>query len=162
MFDNISDSTKANIIDSLGGVGAEMAKEFVVNQRRQEAIKQQKQMEMELAETRARAMNNSSLGDTTTDDPPTNSSSTGSVKLGGSGSFNQPSKSGAQRPSVSSELAQAVVDELETMSRAQQQVGYDEVEAFDSLVQQNVSEDQMRSAMEDFDVITPIIARIDV
>lgn len=159
---DISDKTKAGIVDALGGVGVEMAKEFVLRQRQQQAMEERKEMEMELAETRARAMNQTSASpdaDMTTD---TSEPAASASRLGGNGSFRESPQRDSKRPSVSSELAEAVVDELATMSRAQRQAGYREVQTFDNLIQQNVTESQMRDAMENFDVITPIIADTDV
>lgn len=154
---DISDKTKAGIVDALGGVGVEMAKEFVLRQRQQQAMEERKEMEMELAETRARAMNQTSASPDTDMTTDTSEPAPSASRLGGNGSFRD-----SNRPSVSSELAEIVVDELATMSRAQRQAGYREVQTFDNLIQQNVTESQMRDAMENFDVITPIIADTDV
>ena len=158
----ISDQTKAGIVDALGGVGVEMAKEFVLRQRQQQAMQERKEMEMELAETRARAMNQSSVDTTTIPDTESQQPQRSSAKLGGNGSFQDTDSPAPDTPSVSSELAQRVIQELSTKSRAQQQVGYREAKTFDNLVQQDVSTDVMRDAMEDFSVITPIIADVDV
>jgi hypothetical protein len=156
----ISDQTKAGIVDALGGVGVEMAKEFVLRQRQQQAMQERKEMEMELAETRARAMNQSSVDTTTMPDTESQKPQRSSAKLGGNGSFQDTDSPAPDTPSVSSELAQRVIQELSTKS--QQQVGYREAKTFDNLVQQDVSTDVMRDAMEDFSVITPIIADVDV
>lgn len=159
---DISDETKAKVIDSLGGVGAEMMKEFVLQQRRQQALEEQKQMEMDLAETRAKAMNQSSIDTQTQTQPRTQQPQQTSSKLGGGGSVVETDDSAPDPPSVSSELAQKVVERLSAKSRSQRQAGYQEARTFDSLVQQDVSTEVMRDAMEDFSVITPIIADVDV
>lgn len=156
---DLSDEAKAGLVDALGGGVLEVAKDFIVSKRQEEAMERRKQMEMELAEARAQAMNQSSVpmseADDTTPAQPTDRTARGERVTGRSESMSASST----RADVQTSIARDVVDQLSEMDASKRRVGMTEARDLDDRIRNGADRDELKEAMREYEVITPLVAQ---
>lgn len=156
---DLSDEAKAGLVDALGGGVLEVCKDFIVSKRQEEAMERRKQMEMELAEARAQAMNQSSVpmseGRQSEPSEPTDRTARSADRTEQSGSMSLSST----RREVQSPIAREVVDQLADMDAAKRRVGMEEARDLDARIRDGADRDELKDAMRDYDVITPLVAQ---
>lgn len=147
---DLSDRTKAGLIDQLGGAVMEIGKEFVLRERRKAAQQEQMEAELELAEARAQALNQT--------DPSEVEADTATPQERSS----RPSRSRTRRsdrPNLETDLARRVMEQLEDEDSGRRRRGMREVRDLDQRLADGANRTELKEAMRGYDVITPMVAR---
>jgi hypothetical protein len=163
---DLSDETKAGLIDSLGGGILEICKEAFLNHRRQQAMEQRKNMEMELAEARAKSLNQSEPPESMESPTPRGEPSDPTARDEPSARRARTDPQGddslsSARNDVETGIAQGVIDQLADMDVRQRRAGIQEVRDLDRRIRDGADKGELKDAMREYDVITPLVAQAE-